>query len=316
MRVFRRVDALPAAARGASVAMGNFDGLHRGHRAVVDVARSAALQRGAPLALLTFEPHPRELLTPGAAPRRLTPFRRKVELAADLGCAFVVALPFESALMRLAPDEFASRVLVGRLAVGAVAVGRDFRFGHKRSGDFATLAALGREHGFAVAGVPPVEIDGTVCSSTAIRTLLADGEIAAANGLLGYPYEIDGIVRPGEQRGRALGFPTANLHPTARRQMLPAIGVYAVRAGLAGEQATVWHPAVANLGRRPTFDGRTLLLEVHLLDGRHELYGRRLKVAFLERLRGEERFAGIDELKAQIARDCAAARRVHGVPVS
>jgi riboflavin kinase/FMN adenylyltransferase len=156
-----------------------------------------------------------------------------------------------------------------------------------------------------------VTADGEVCSSTAIRTALGDGRVEHAAAMLGYPFELEGVVRPGDRRGRTIGFPTANVHPLARRPMLPAIGVYAVRAGLRREGRLAWLPAVANLGRRPTFDGRSVLLEVHLLEGGADLYGERLRVAFLERLRGEQKFAGIEELKAQIARDCERARAVH-----
>lgn len=311
MRIFRRFDALPAAARGACVAIGNFDGLHKGHRAVLAAAREEATRLGAPLGVVTFEPHPREVLVPESAPRRLAPFRRKAALLRDEGVEICVALPFDEAFMRLSAEDFAGQVLHRRLGVRAVAAGEDFRFGHRRAGDLALLAALGRERGFSVRPVPAVEEGGRVCSSTVIRGLLAEGDVAAAAGLLGRPYAVEGRVRPGDQRGRTIGFPTANVHPLAQRVMLPAIGVYAVRAEAEGEPGS-W-PAVANLGRRPTFDGKGVLLEVHLLDGRHELYGRRLRVLFLERLRDERRFADIAALKSQIERDCAAARRVHGL---
>lgn len=311
MRIYRDHASLPAAARGASVAIGNFDGIHCGHRAVLSRAAEHARTLHAPLGVVSFEPHPREVLAPENAPARLTPLRRKAEILGDLGVDFMFALRFDRPLMQMSAQAFVQDLLLRDLGVVAITTGRDFRFGHRRQGDAALLAELGQRHGLPVSAVEPVAAGGLVCSSTAIRTALADGDIQVANTLLGYPYELEGVVRPGDQRGRLIGFPTANVHPMSRRPMLPGIGVYAVKAGLRREGGAVWLPAVANLGRRPTFDGRTLLLEVHLLDERLDLYGQHLRVAFLERLRGEQKFAGIDELKAQIARDCERARSIH-----
>lgn len=310
MRVVRRFAVLPAAARGAAVAIGNFDGVHLGHRAVVEAARGLAVTVAGRLGVVTFEPHPRELLTPASAPLRLTPFRAKAELLAGLGVELLVVLPFDRALARLSPEAFVAEVLVERIGARAVATGSDFRFGHGRAGDAAALARLAGGLGLAVATVPPVEVAGERCASTAIRDHLAAGRVDRAARLLGRPHAVAGVVRPGDRRGRTLGFPTANLEPLPARVQLPAPGVYAVRARISGDPAGTWHPGVANLGRRPTFDGRGLLLEVHLLDGEHALYGRRLEVRFLERLREERRFAGPDELARQIVRDCAAARAV------
>lgn len=311
MRIHRDHAGLPAPARGASVAIGNFDGVHRGHREVIRVAAQHAREMGRPLGVLTFEPHPREVLTPAAAPARLTPLRRKAEILRGLGVERLHVLRFDERLMRVSAASFVTDILLGELGVAAITTGRDFRFGHKRQGDTALLAAIAREHRLRVSAVDPVTVDGEVCSSTAIRAALADGRVEHAAAMLGYPFELEGVVRAGDRRGRTIGFPTANVHPLARRPMLPASGVYAVRAGLRRAGRLVWLPAVANLGRRPTFDGRGLLLEVHLLEGGAELYGERLRVAFLERLRGEQKFAGIEELKAQIARDCERARAVH-----
>ncbi|MEK0084223.1 bifunctional riboflavin kinase/FAD synthetase [Benzoatithermus flavus] len=313
MRIHRDHASLPAAARGASVAIGNFDGVHRGHREVIRVAADHARALGRPLGVITFEPHPREVLNPAEAPARLTPLRRKARILRDLGVEHLYVLRFDARLMRVPAAAFVNEILVGELGVAAVTTGRDFRFGHKRQGDVALLAALAAGHGIPVSAVDPVTFEGDVCSSTAIRAALAEGRIAHANAILGYPYELDGVVRPGDRRGRTLGFPTANVHPLARRPMLPAHGVYAVKAGLRRGGGTVWHPAVANLGRRPTFDGKGTLLEVHLLEGGGDLYGERLRVAFLERLRGEEKFSSIEALRAQIARDCERARAVHAL---
>jgi riboflavin kinase/FMN adenylyltransferase len=311
MHVHRRFDSLPPEAQGAAVAIGNFDGVHRGHAAVVAAARAVAEAAGRPLGVVTFEPHPREVLRPGEPMGRLTGFQQKAELLAGLGVERLFVLPFDKKLMALSAEAFVEGVLVGRLRLGAVAAGGDFRFGHRRQGDLELLAGIGRAHGLTVTAVPPLLVDGAPCSSTRVRRHLEDGEVEAAARLLGRPFEVEGRVRPGDRRGRTIGFPTANVHPPRRRTIQPATGVYAVRAGIRRRGSTEWHAAVANLGRRPTFDGRNLLLEVHLLDGAHELYGERLRVAFLERLRGERKFAGIDELRAQIARDAASARLIH-----
>jgi riboflavin kinase/FMN adenylyltransferase len=306
MRVHRRFASLPAAARGAAVAIGNFDGVHRGHRAVVAAAAAMARAAAAPLGVVTFEPHPREVVSPGEIVPRLTDFARKAELLAGLGVEELFVLPFDRAMMQLSPEAFVQSRLVDRLAVHAVAAGENFRFGHRRRGDTATLAALADRLGFTFQSVPALH-DGGAVSSSRIRSLLGDGDVAAAAGLLGQPYILDGIVRHGDRRGRLLGFPTANVHPLDPRLVLPAIGVYAVQVGRGRGPGAAWHPGVANLGRRPTFDGRSLLLEVHLLEGGGDLYGERLRVAFVDRLRGEQKFAGIDELKAQIAQDCRTA---------
>jgi riboflavin kinase/FMN adenylyltransferase len=311
MLIHRDHAGLPAAARGASVAIGNFDGVHRGHREVIRVAAGHARALRRPLGVITFEPHPRELLNPATAPARLTSLRRKAELLCGLGVDHLYAFRCDRHLLETSAAEFVTGRLLGDLEVAAVTTGRDFRFGHRRLGDTPLLAALVGDAGRPVSAVDPVMADQEVCSSTAIRTALAEGLVEHANAMLGYRFEIEGMVRPGDQRGRTIGFPTANVHPLARRPMLPGIGVYAVTAGLRGGGRPVWRPAVANLGRRPTFDGRTLLLEVHLLDGGGDLYGQRLRVAFHARLRGERKFSGIDELKAQIARDCEQARAIH-----
>lgn len=320
MRIVRAGARAPGAAPGAAVAIGNFDGLHLGHRAVLDRARALARELEAPLGLVTFEPHPREVVQPERAPARLTPLRRKAEVARGLGVEVMHLLRFDPWLMRLSPEAFVDEVLVGRLGVRAVAAGADFRFGHRRLGDMAALGRLGAARGLRVEAAEPVEALGAVVSSTRIRAALADGEVAQAARLLGYDYALDGVVRPGDRRGRTLGFPTANVDPIGRRPLLPAVGVYAVRAGLRALPdggGMTWRPAVANFGRRPTVDGRTLLLEVHLLEGGGDLYGRRLRVAFVERIRGEQKFAGLEELRAQIARDVERARAVHdaGLPV-
>jgi riboflavin kinase / FMN adenylyltransferase len=311
MRIHRRFGPRPPSKGGVSVAIGNFDGVHLGHRTVLAAAGDAARRGGLAWGVVTFEPHPRELLSPAAAPLRITPFRRKAELLRGFGVEACFVLPFEPKLMQLSPERFVDEVLIGRMGVRAVAAGADFRFGHKRAGDMDLLARLGAERGLEVEPVPPFLVDGAVCSSSRIRELLQLGEIGAANRLLGAPFELEGMVRTGDRRGRGLGFPTANLLLANSRLLLPARGVYVVRAGLMRQGRLHWFDAVANLGVNPTFAGQELRLEVHLLDGDHELYGQRLKVAFVDRLRDEESFASADALIEQMHRDCAAARRIH-----
>ena len=314
MRVHRSYRGLRPEARGAVVAIGNFDGVHRGHRAVIGAAGERAASLGARQGVVTFEPHPREVLTPDTAPARLTPLRAKALLLRGLGVDHFYVLPFTVALMRMSPEAFVGEVLVAGLGVRHVVVGHDFRFGHRRAGDVALLETLGFRHGFGVTGMAPVSWRGETCSSSRIREALAAGEVADAADLLGHPHAVEGRVVRGEGRGRGLGFPTANLHPTHPRALLPATGIYAVRAGVVrpggGEPAPVWLDGAASLGWTPTFGevrGRPRL-EVHLFDFVGDLYGQRLCVAFVARLRGERRFEGADELRRQIEQDCRRAR--------
>jgi riboflavin kinase/FMN adenylyltransferase len=307
MLVFHRTPRLPEPCRGAGVAIGNFDGVHLGHQAVLRAAASAIPDR--PFGVITFEPHPREVLQPERAPARLTPLPRKLARLREAGAGFVLVLRFNRELIATPPASFIERIVVERAGARAVAVGRDFRFGHGRAGDGALLERLGAAHGFATHVVDPVTVDGEVCSSTRIRELLGEGEVATAARLLGAPYRIDGLVVPGDRRGRAIGFATANLRARGVRTLLPATGVYAVRAWRRADPQRVF-PAVANLGWRPTFAGTDLRLEVHLLDVDLDLYGQVLCVAFTDRLRGERRFDDIAALKAQIAADVERARAV------
>ncbi|MEZ5824598.1 MAG: bifunctional riboflavin kinase/FAD synthetase [Geminicoccaceae bacterium] len=312
---------------GAAVAIGNFDGVHRGHRAVIEAARRHAVELGTDLGVITFEPHPREVLQGMKAPERLSPLRTKVERLRELDVRQLYVLPFTRSLMSMSAEAFVEDVLIGSLGVKAVVAGADFRFGHKRSGDIELMRRIAAHHGVRVDTASTVSDSAGVISSTRIRAALAEGRVADAGHLLGYDYEIVGRVRTGDRRGRELGFPTANTYPLHPRTAMPANGIYAVRAALVGSQdgshpvndagnsATVWHPGAASLGTNPTFDGRERRLEVHLLDGMdYDLYGRRLRVAFIDRLRGEERFASIDSLIAQMNIDCDRAREILAAP--
>jgi riboflavin kinase/FMN adenylyltransferase len=308
MRIHRGYWNLPKAALHAVVAIGNFDGVHRGHRALIATAAERAQELGAPLGVITFEPHPREVLTPDQAPPRLTPFRIKARLLAELGVEHLFALAFNPHLMRKTPEQFVHDVLAGGLGVRHVVVGYDFRFGHRRAGDVATLEGLGGDYGFAVSCLEPVTWRGEICSSSRIRAAIGAGDVALARDLLAHPFAVEGRVVAGDRRGHELGYPTANLRPPRRRALWPATGIYAVRAGWPAGAATVWRDAVASLGFRPTFGGQDLRLEVHLFDCEIDLYGRRLCCGFVERLRGEESFASVAALKSQMDRDCSLAR--------
>jgi riboflavin kinase / FMN adenylyltransferase len=308
MRVFRHTSASDDA-RGAVVAAGNFDGVHLGHQAVLGEAKALATSLGAPFAVLTFEPHPRAVFQPGLPPFRLTPFRAKSLVLESLGVDLLFTLHFDLAFAQKTAEEFVAEILVAGLGVKAVAVGYDFVFGNKRRGTPELLTAEGGKHGFAVKIVAPVAAaGGIVYSSTQIREHLVAGRTREAAALLGRPWEIDGRVEVGDKLGRTIGFPTANIE--LADYLRPAPGVYAVRAGIEEGGKTLWHGGAANLGWRPTVGGKDLRLETHLFDFSGDLYGKHLRVALIELLRPEQRFAGLDALKAQIAVDCEKAREI------
>jgi len=289
------------------VAIGNFDGVHLGHQAVIGHAVSRAEALAIPSAVLTFEPHPRMLFKPESEPFRLTPLRPKAHAIEALGIDVMVVLAFDRALSQKSAEDFVEDVLVTGMAVGHVVVGEDFVFGHDRLGTVESLARMGDRLGFTVTALKPVAgPEGTVYSSTAVREALKAGEPRRAAALLGRAWEIEGRVEHGDARGRQLGFPTANIG--LGEYLRPAFGVYAVQAGVDHGAETEWHPGVANLGRRPTVAGSVERLEVHLFDFEGDLYGRHLRVRLIEFLRPEKKFDGLDALRAQIARDCAAAR--------
>ncbi len=301
MRVFRGFSRpVPGP---TAVAIGNFDGVHRGHGALLarlgDVAREFSL----PPTILTFEPHPREFFSPASAPARLTTFREKLELLAEAGIAQAMVCRFNAAFAALSADQFIERVLMRGLRVRHLIIGDDFRFGKGRAGDFTLLQAAGAEHGFAVEAMGSVTVDGERVSSSGVRAALAAGEMEHAARLLGRPYIIDGQVAHGDKIGRQLGFATANIR--IKHNPLPMTGVFAVAVSGLGDQPL---PGVANLGIRPTMGGTRPLLEVHLFDFDRDIYGAHISVRFVHKLRDEQRFPNFDALKAQIAADAAAAR--------
>jgi riboflavin kinase/FMN adenylyltransferase len=307
MRIFRHTSAT-GDERGAAVAVGNFDGVHLGHQAVLAEARRHADAAGCRLAVLTFEPHPRTVFQPGAPPFRLTPFRAKARALEELGIDLLFTLHFDAEFAKKSAEEFVAEALVAGLGASQIVVGYDFVFGNKRRGTPDLLKTEGAKHGFAVHVIEPIAAAGGIAySSTQIRELLVAGNPRGAAALLGRPWEIEGRVETGDKLGRTIGFPTANI--ALADYLRPAPGVYAVRAAIDAPTPR-WFDGAANLGFRPTVGGTDLRLEAHLFDFDGDLYGKHLRVRFIERLRPEQRFAGLDALKVQIAADCARAREI------
>lgn len=305
MHIHSDWQGLPASAKGATVAMGNFDGLHLGHRSVIDVARAAA---DAPLGVITFEPHPREFFAPDSPPFRLMNAEARANRLARLGVDHLYQLPFGPVLAGLAPEVFAHQVLAEGLGVRNVTVGQDFRFGKGRAGGPEELTALGREFGFGVTVAPLIGENGTDYSSTAIRAALAAGRPRDTARMLGHWHRIEGEVLHGEKRGRELGFPTANM--AVDGLALPKLGVYAVLVDVLTGPHKGPYRGVASLGVRPMFGENRPNLETHLFDFKGDLYGEHLSVALIDWLRGEEKFPNLDALVAQMGRDSDRARAI------
>ena len=304
MRVFRSIDEARGATAGSALAIGNFDGVHKGHQALLGTAVSQA--REAPAAALTFEPHPGKVLGPRVAPRLLTTLERKLELIEDCGVELCIVQPFNLDFAAIAADDFVDRLLLGTLGVRTVVVGEDFSFGKGRRGRVDQLRSLLARGGAELSIVPKVELEGLAVSSTRIRELVLEGRVEAAARLLGRPFDLEGQVVAGEGRGKTLGFPTANIVPAG--ELLPAQGVYAVEALCPAGR----FPAAANLGRKPTFgEGAAQTLEVHLIGySGGSLLGERLRVGFCSRLREELRFPSVEALRSQIGRDVAEAAKL------
>ena len=308
MRVIRDSEFVSETDRGAAAAIGNFDGVHLGHRAVLDIARDHASRLDAPLGVLTFEPHPREHFAPDAAPFRLMNAAARAHRLSRLGVDKLYELPFTAALAALTAEEFAADIVAGRLGLVHVVVGEDFRYGAGRTGDAGTLRAAGDTHGFGTTIVPLIDLDTGEVSSTAIRTALSDGRPGDAARMLGHHHRIDGPVIRGDQRGRDLGYPTANqsiagLHP-------PRFGVYAVRVDVLTGPHAGRYDGAASIGTRPQFGKNAANCETFLFDFSGDLYGEELSVALVDFLRPEAKFASLDALIAQMADDCARARAI------
>lgn len=298
---------LPPDLAGTACTVGTFDGVHRGHQLVLERLAERAKARGLPAVLVTFDPHPLEVVNPAAAPALLTLGDEKSEILAESPLDYVVVLPFTKALARLEAAEFVDVVLRERLGVRELLIGHDHGFGRARSGDADVLRTLGDARGFAVGMVEAVEgSDGRPISSTTIRRAIAGGDLERAADGLGRPYSISGVVQAGDRRGRTLGFPTLNLGAAPARKLLPPEGVYAVRV----QTPRGSYGGMMNLGPRPTFGDAVTALEVHLFEMTGELYGARVRVDLLGRLRETRRFDGPDALKAQLAIDETAARAV------
>ncbi len=305
MRVIRHLEACERRFRSPVATLGNFDGVHRGHQEILSRVVGQAREIGGEAVLITFFPHPTAVLAPARAPAALGSLRERLARFRDAGVDIVVLQHFTRAFAALDADAFVERYLVRRLGVAKVVIGHSVNFGRARGGSAATLAEAGARLGFEVEVVGPVTVDGIAVSSTAVRDRLAAGEVVLASRLLGRAYAVEGRVVRGDRRGQALGFPTANVRP--RTTVLVPDGVYAVRVEWNGER----RDGVANVGRNPTFgQGRARTLEAHLFEFDGELYGRALRVEFVDRLRGEMKFASPRELVEQIREDAARAREV------
>jgi riboflavin kinase/FMN adenylyltransferase len=302
MRIVRGLDSAPLDVRPSAVALGTFDGVHLGHRAILGTALTRAREAGVEAVACTFDPHPIEVLQPDRAPRPITPLEERLVLIGDTGVDAVVVLAFTRALAAMEPEAFVKDVLLERLHAREIVVGYNHRFGRGARGDAQLLESLAGRLGFRAHVVPPLTVDGVAVSSTEIRAALQRGDVRSAARGLGRPYAIAGRVTTGAGRGRTLGFPTANIAPD--RPLLVARGVYRGSVSVDNRQ----HAAVVNVGVRPTFGEDTLAIEAHLLDFAGDLYGREIRLDFLDRLRDEMRFPSVEELKAQVFRDIAAAR--------
>ena len=299
MKVFHSLSAAPELA-GCALCLGNFDGVHLGHQALFETARSLATP-----AVLSFHPHPGKVLQPSLAPKLITTHERKLELLAEHGIAAAFILPFTLEFARTAPAAFESSVL-DALKARHLVVGSDFTYGAARRGTVESLAVAAQSRGAQVIVVPPFTADGVVVHSSTIREYILEGRVDAARRLLGRHFDLDGVVVPGKGRGRGIGFATANVD--TQNELRPAPGVYAVRAMTVGAHPGPWRAGAANIGVKPTFGGSEVTIEVHLLDFEGDLYGKRLRVRFLDWLRSEQRFGSVAELSAQIARDVEGAR--------
>jgi riboflavin kinase/FMN adenylyltransferase len=305
---------VPADWGSSVVTVGVFDGVHRGHQRIVARAVDVAAGMGLPVVVITFDPHPAEVVRPGSHPPMLCTLRRRVELLAGLGADAVCVLPFTLEFSRLGPDEFVRSVLADRLRARWAVVGENFRFGHRAAGDVALLAELGEKYDFGAEGVPLLTDDGATISSSTIRDLISAGDVAAATRRLGRPHRVEGVVVRGHNRGRALGFPTANLE-TPPHTVIPADGIYAgwlASLDEDGSETRRW-PAAISVGSNPTFDGRRRVVEAHALDCDDlDLYGVHVAVDFAARLRGMVKFDSAEALADQMRVDVDQARGLVG----
>ena len=310
MEIIRDLAWSPTLEQGSVVTVGEYDGVHRGHRTVVTEMHRMAAERGCATAVVTFDRHPATIVRPESAPLLLCDLEHKLELLAETGVDYTLVVEFTEEQAQVKAETFAQQILVDCLQARAVIVGADFHFGKGRRGNVETLKVVGDECGYEVVGLPLVKQltgEGEVISSTSIRGALTDGDVEKAHRLLGRPFEVRGVVTPGDRRGRTIGFPTANL-PTTPDLQVPADGVYA--AWYIREDGTQY-PAAVNIGKRPTFYDYAdrSLIEAHLIGFRGDLYGEIAKVRFVRRLRGEKKFEGIEQLQEQLGKDVADAAK-------
>ena len=309
MRIYKHYIELPEEFRNSSIAIGNFDGMHQGHCKVISRAGIFAHERGVPWGVLTFEPHPREIFDIDKPLFRLTPFDMKARQIEAMGVEFLVVIHFDTEFAKITAEEFVDQVIVQGFEASYVVSGFNFAFGHKRAGNTSFLQMKGEQFGFGTTGIKQVLDDtGEIISSTRIRKFLLDGNPRAAGNLLGRNYEIEGIVSQGDQRGRKIGFPTANIKLDDHMRI--ANGVYAIKAGIDHGPDTVWHDGVANLGYRPTFNGSQCVLETHLFDFDEDIYDAYLRVALIDFIRPEQKFDGVEGLTVQIKKDISQSKSI------
>jgi len=296
-------DSRPPRWKSPVLALGNFDGLHRGHRKILERLRRVASERGATPVVMTFDPHPPRVVRPDKAPPLIMTKSQKLEALEEAGCQGAAIVRFTPELSRWDPETFVRTVLVEWLHVSEVWVGANFLFGHDRAGNFTLLRTLGARYGFKAEKIDPVRYKDFVVSSTRVRRLVSEARVDEASALLGHPFYIDGMVVKGDGRGRGLGFPTANI--CSENELIPPYGVYATTVIIDG----IVRPSITNIGTRPTVDssGKTTI-ETHVFDFDRDLYGQTVRLAFVQRVRDERAFDSLDALKAQIAADCGRAR--------
>jgi riboflavin kinase/FMN adenylyltransferase len=299
MEIWHSLESVPGPEKPLVLALGNFDGLHRGHRSLLDQMIRYSRQEGKTPGVFLFHPHPQHYLDPAGSPKMLLDLDKKLELLARLGIEAAFVIAFDGGMASLTAGEFVKTILVDKLKVAGVFVGFNYRFGHQALGTPEQLRSYGERYGFTVSVIPPVFVAGALVSSTAVRTALESGDVARAQQLLGYWPVIRGVVAPGDSRGRLLGFPTANV-ATAQEVLIPLPGVYAGSARIAGGR----YATVVNIGSRPTFvDSRQIVIEAHLLQFKGSVYGESIEIDLFARLRGERRFESAEALVLQIEKD-------------
>ncbi len=304
MQVFDGIEAVRRKLKKPAITIGNFDGVHKGHQALFQIVKQWAGRLNGQSVVVTFDPHPLEVLFPKKAPPVITSHLKKLDLIASCGIDATIVIPFNLAFSGMSAREFVEVILVQKIGVKAIIVGHDYRFGHGREGDIAFLKLLGGQYGFRVETVSGITVNDTVVSSTAIRHMILNGNIREANKLLGRYFDVNGTVIVGRRRGAGLGFPTANIRMPAVTS--PRTGVYVVEAEVEGKT----YGGAANLGYNPTFGDIDLSLEAHLFDFNQDIYGRPITIRFVDRLRDELRFSGPGELAEQITKDVASAKKI------